>query len=307
MRHRNPFFYVLILGITLLPLLLTSCMSSYLERDKVVIEKMVKTYLEHRVTEDKIVEKGYAHPYSFATEELAMLMKSMRYQEPKFFSEPESIPVFQPAEADRLAGAIAQAMGTANSTQRVRFVSYSMAGWGILNAQRKTEGVCFLEEGGMLHFAFITINDKQDPREAGQPDPYLSYVNPLKIRSAQCPLIPTEWSEIHQDTEDPTKKNPLWLVIDLEAARKWFKDQGQPVYQPVEGDGKPVPPTTIPEEDTQPKENPQEKTVKEEIAAPEEEPDTLKRDLKKLKQYFDEGLITEEEYKAKKAELLEKL
>jgi len=206
------------------------------------------------------------------------IFKGLTYQDPRVFSDPEEENVFCPDEAYRLAKAVAEVLGSLDSTQRIRFASYNWGGGTLFSKQRKSEGVIFLKPRTKLNIAFTVINMDGDPGRAYE-NSYLKVTNddPLRITFYQKPIQPKEWYTL-MPADEAGETHSLWVVVDLDKVRGFFGK-------------KPEAETIVP---------------KGPVPAPEvKEEDDLKRKLKRLKEYHDEGLIDEEEYKAKKKELLE--
>jgi hypothetical protein len=301
-----------------IPLILASCQTGRWKRSEVKDEKDYKTYLEHREEKEVIIEKDYAHPYSFDAREMEEILKGLQYQSPRLFRDPEMRHVFYNTEAAKLAPSLTDALGVANSWQRVRFVSYNLGGGLIFSARRKTEGVIFLEPGHRLNIAFTQINEELDPRDIQDPDKGMTYRDPLAIFSSNSPLVPKAWYEQHY-SEERSRTHPLWIVVDLNKARKMMADHFKNRLKPVTPVAAPVKEEkAVPGAEARPaaaegaqvKAPPQPEPAAAEEAAPDkqlEENDELKQSLQRLKEYYEEGLIDEEEYKIKKEEILKKL
>lgn len=281
------------LGLPLLvtcTMIFTSCSSTYWKLEKVSRSDQQTLYLEQFVSSGEIVDEGFAHPCTFHVSELTEIFKGLTYQDPRLFQDAEETSVFFPQDAFRLAKEVANILGTARSDQRIRFTAYNFGGGLLFSHQRKTEGVIFLKPAHQLNIAFVVINEDPPPDPiggSGTDQEYLktSKKNPVRIVYTQAPLVPKSWYTL-KPTEEEGKVHPLWAVVDLDTVRDMFKDK-------------------IQSEVTEPPAEPKKKTVE---PTPEvKEEDDLKQKLQRLKEYYDEGLIDEEEYKEKKKQLLEEV
>ena len=281
-------------------LLLTSCMSSRWVQTEFYEDREFKVYLEHRVEDEQIVNPGFDHPCTIDPRELSEIFFRLRYQKPRLFQSPAVESVFYKQEASYLAKHLAEALAAAKPWQRVRFASFNKGGGLIFAVRRKTEGVIFLEAGNRLHLAFATVNKETDPTEIHDPEMDLSRKDPLKYHTAYTKLDPQPWLDI-QYSEELSKMMPLWATVDLSRIREWYPRRAPPHREGIaelqevpEERAEEKPPAGLP-----PRTEP----------APTEEKaeDALKASLERLKEYYESGLIDEEEYKAKKKEILDKL
>lgn len=289
----------------LLPVLLllcSSCVSGRWVQMEVYGEKELMVLLEHRLDDNKIVNPKYAHPYSFDTREITELLLGLHYRSPRIFQDPVIEPVFDRQETARMAPQLAKALATAEPWERIRFVSYNTGGGLLFSTRRKTEGVMFLEDGGQLNVAFVTVNRELEPGNIHDPDTGITRIDPLNIKSAQNPLEPQPWYKTRLD-EKTHRPYPLWAVINLDRARELMADsykktarqrkqkpavEQAPVQNKAGNVKKAAPPG--------PKIGPADTTA-----------DPMEESLKRLKGFYEKGLIDEEEYKARRAEILDQL
>jgi hypothetical protein len=252
-----------------------------------------EVYLEHRVEDDLVAEQGYAHPCRIDSEVLAVILKGLVYEEHKWFlGEPDTVPVFFDREVVQLASALADALAQADANQRLRFTSYNMGGGLLFAARQKNEGVLFIKPRDRLNIAFSLINEELYPNEDYEPTTYRSRRDPLRIVSSSTPIRPTSWYSIHESGESG-EKNVMWAVVDI---------------------GKPPGPVSVktasrtPAGTERPKETVKPSSMMESAPArPGEQEDKIRQGLAFLKELFESGLITEQEYEAKKKELLDRL
>jgi hypothetical protein len=281
-------------------LLLTSCMSNRWVQTEIHKDKDVMVYLEHRLEDDQIANPGYDHPYAIDSRELSEIFFRLRYQKPRFFQSPAIESVFYKQEASNLAEHITKALALAKPWQRIRFASFNKGGGLLFAVRRKTEGVVFLEADNRLHIAFSAINRETDPTEIHDPEMDLSRRDPLKYRTVYAMLDPQPWLDI-QYSEDQRKMMYQWAVVDLNRIREWY-----PRRAPPHREGTAAIPDK-PEEMVKEKTPPGPPPEPEPVPVKETEEDSVKASLERLKEYYESGLIDEEEYTAKTKEILDKL
>lgn len=283
---------ILLLGL----LLFAGCTGDRWVRTTVVNEDEMKIYLEHRVEDDIIKEQHFDHPFQFNPKELKAILKGLEYKEPRILKKDEQVRVFYDLEVATLTPALAKVMSSANSKQRVRFVSFNLGRTLIFSSPRKTEGVMFLEKGGLLNIAFSFINEDMDLDDRFDQTATYQYRDPMRIQSSRTPLVPKEWYT-HATSAADGRLCPLWVVVDLKKTGEMYAGTPPPeagittMEKPAEEAAKPTP------------EEVEEKPAPAETKGADQ---TLKDKLKFLQDLYNEGLIDEEEYKAKKKELLEK-
>lgn len=292
---------------------LYACSSNKWLRETVVKQSKFTVTFEQLQVEDAIVHQQYSHPFKIDVTILERLMGDLTYVEQVgFIGTEKEYAVFQAVEIDRLAPVLASALSQADDSQRIRFTSYNQGKAFIFSVSRKTEGVVFVEPDGRLNIAFGFINSEIDPTYTTADPPGFSRVDPLKIKSSDTTIIPTgPYAELHGfDNEKPA---PMWVIADLEKLAEFAKIAPVPVLLPIVEVKKETLSAPLITE-TRPITVP-----KTEITGTAVEPKTtektsenlLQQDIKNklsyLKELLDEGLISEKDYNAKKAELLDKL
>lgn len=280
--------------------LTAACTNTKWVRATVANQHEFNVALEQSEQKGVVVGKHYAHPYQINASDLAKLMKDLKYSKPGglMSSETES-PVFLEDEIDRLAPALAEALAKADAGQRIRFTSFNQQKMLLFSAPGKTEGVVFIEPAGQLNIVFNVINAKRQASETSAINPNFSKIDPLKIKSSDTALSVTgPYTELHKfDTGEPA---PMWLVADLEKLQAAVSSSPLPTVKTGEG-GAPAAAPKIGIKDS-PVAKP----------APDQAPDValkeaIKIKLKYLKELLDEGLISEQDYTAKKKELLDNI
>ncbi len=261
-------------------------------------ESDTTVFLEHRIEDDKVVEQAYDHPANLDTGKTEAILKGLVYQGcDNVFADTEALPVFDPKSLVRLAPALAGALRTAGPEERVRFISSNMGGGWIFPAKRKTEGVAFVKPRNRLNIAFCHINRELEMDELTFKRAPRRSSDPLKAVSSETPLKPTTWYT-HRSIENSDRPHPTWIVVNLDEVR--FKAVETEQEEPATGQPEPVPEkkkAAVPDEKPEPQKKPQHGM----------DHDPIKDKLRRLKSYFDEGLIDEEEYRARIKEVLDEM
>lgn len=165
----------------------------------------------------------------------------------------------------------------------------------IFSVARKTEGVIFVEPGGRLNVAFNYINANRESSEMNAVSPNYSPVDPLKIRNSGTPIAATA-DYLKPPHTEGGKPAPMWIVADLQKLEA-------PMSPAVEA-AEEAPPAVAPsaENGIAPVDN-RPFGLESEVRLMED----TRTKLKYLKELRDEGLISEDDFAAKKKQLLEKI
>lgn len=317
MKRMLVFFIFFIMA----AVLLSACSSTRWVRTPVVENPDFKLVLEALHEEGEMVRQTYAHPFEIAPSDLAKLMRDLTYtEEVGLLGKEKKMPVFQAAEIERLAPALADTLKTAADSQRIRFISYNRAKALIFSKDRKTEGVVFVGQDKQFNIAFNYINTeiRMDETTAFPED--FSRMDPLNINFSDTALLKTAPYLAHQigESGDPA---PLWMTADLQklAATPAVMPAGQ--RPAVSGADKETAPTQT--RRTEAAEAAPAAPASAEPAAPTTaspaqplpaQPvfdDTVQQEIKTkliyLKELKDDGLISEQDYNARKDQLLDKI
>ena len=278
-----------------------ACSSTRWVRTPVMKNADVIVSLEERQKEGDIVDQAYPHPCPIDLSLLKKLMGSLTYMdEVGLMGKEKEMPVFQVIEIERLAPVLAGALEQATDSQRIRFTSFNRGKGLIFSVSRKTEGVVFMAPDSRLNIAFNYINAeiRMDEPHAFAED--FSHTDPLDISYADTALA--ESAPYFEKQPLPSGKTaPLWVAVDMEKLRT----AAAPVMAPAE---KPLETPAQASEETaagiSPTPAPTPAPASESTITLQEE---IKNKLTYLKELLDEGLISEEDYNAKKGALLEKL
>ena len=255
------------------------------------------------------------------------LLGDLKYLEKEgLTSKSKPKPVFQEAEIERLAPVLTEELAKADTSQRVRFISFNQAQGVLFSHSQKTEGVVFFASDGRLNIAFNYINFNRLPSETSAI--YSSYTedDPLKVRVSDTPIAAVApYAELRKFENGA--QAPMWVMADLKQLEEAVSTAAAPVVKapekaapaaPYQAVAPAAPPQAVapaaPPQAGAPAASPQAGaagTPAEKTAPPHAADDSLEKDIKNklkyLKELRDEGLISEQDYTAKKMELLNKI
>lgn len=286
--------------LTLTALLIAGCAGSKWVQTDVVRHHDFAVTLEQGQDQGAAARSDYRQPYQLAPAELKILMGELSYIEKAgMMSKSKQSRVFQAAEVDRLAPVLADALAKADASQRIRFISFNLEPTVLFSLSRKTEGVAFVESDGRLNIAFNYINAKRHANETSAMFISRSVVDPLMITSADTALAPAPpYAQLRE--LETGKQAPLWVVVDLAKLNEAISAGTVPTVEaPAAAAPAAAPPAAVtgtPVQGAAPA-----------PAAADLRQDEVKNKLKFLKELLSEGLISEQDYNAKKVELLDKI
>jgi hypothetical protein len=240
--------------------------------------------------DDSIIKQNYDHPYDIDLPALEKFLIELMYTEQVgLFNKGAETPVFQPVEIERIAPALVEAMAKASPDQRIFFTSYNRGKALLFETTRKTEGIIFIEPNDKLNIAFGLINFDVEPNDTNEMADSLSRIEPLTLQSSGTPLVPSLSYAKHYTLENG-EQLPMSMTADIGKLRASLAAEPK----------QPVSPKTITEI---------EKTsAPPAVSQPEiDQKQRIKKDLGYLKELFDEGLISKEEYETKKKEILDNI
>ncbi|NOY68125.1 MAG: hypothetical protein GXP53_01340 [Deltaproteobacteria bacterium] len=272
--------------VAVMALFIISC-SNIRTHEKVIFEnKTSKISLESKEENKKIVNNLYAHPAVLNVKTLKNLLKSISYFEEKgLFSGKKKAPVFNTSEISALAPGLMEGLKKADSSQRIHFISFNRGDGGIFNHLRKTEGFVFVKPAGRINIAFCLVNHENRPHENDDPVEVEEKINPFKPGNSGTPVFST-LSEVKNHEFENGEKSPAWLVADTDILEK--------VVEKTE--------IKKPEERSVDREKIGEKGDKW-----NEEKEKIRVRLEYIKDLFSQGLISKQDYEAKKKELLKQI
>jgi len=276
---------------------LSACSNTRWIRKTIIKNSDFIVTLEQHQVDGSIIGQAYDHPYDIDLTVLKTLMGDLTYiEQVGWMGKEEEKPVFQTVEIERLAPVLANTLTKADASQRIRFRSLNRKKGLIFSVSRETEGVLFIQPDNRLNIAFNFINSEIDFNEAPAVPSSYSLVDPLKIKNSDTTIHPSApYATLHRfETGKPA---PMWVVADLEKLKR--TNTGKPV--PNTEDKKEILPAAAPESKIP------ETATETPAPAINDTLEVIKNKLKYLKELLDEGLISEKDYNAKKAELLDQI
>ena len=237
--------------------------------------------------------RPFDHPWNFSEAEMDRCLASIRYLRPELAwltGRPgKEFDLLSVEERARIAPPLVKALAKAAPEE---WVDFSISGWrgqGVIGSYRQSEGVMFVKDGE-LHVAFRKIALKKAPGEDNAvSDPTRSYS--FKVRVA-----PGAGQRLMKTTSKSKEVQHLnWVVIKFAEL--------EPGAGPAPTKVEPTEPSASGTRNASPAVSP---------SAPLESspvpPTAPARDrLQELKQLYDEGLISSEEYQKKREQILEEL
>lgn len=258
---------------------------SIFEKTKWVWHKNEYNYVK-LAKPDKEIGK-LEHPADISPEQILKVLTSIKYQRALInlgaLGKPKEYDLFTKEEAEIITPYISQAFKEANSSQWVDFSIEVHRGPGLIfGSDQLTDGVLFIKNG-KLNIAFRNISMKLGV------DDTPNIVSPIKAYPGSAKLIPKENQELAKNKKGKNVYN--WLIIDLNPQKDQTQELKKTESEKTIETQKPESQSTqAPSEQTQPK--PQK---------------SIKERLTELRELYDQGLISEEEYNKKREEILKEL
>lgn len=279
--------------------ILSACATARWVSTPVLNQKDAKVSLESLQEKGNTVNQHFNHPFTINPGEAERLFNNLMYVERTgivvdLFKNQKQKAIFQPEESAKLAPAISEALAKADPNQRVRFQSLNRGGGIIFPSRRITQGIIFIDSSNLFNIVFNVVNYELSADEPDEVPSDFKNRDPYQIKGSWTALVPTA-SYAHLQQLDNGKDNPMWLVVDLNKFNLASKEKTAPV--PTQ-EAKTLPTAS---EETQPP------GIQQTIESPADRNENIKNRLQLLKQLFDEGLITDKEYDAKKKEILEEI
>jgi len=268
--------------------LLAGCIGNKRISTVVYEEKNHAVRLETRLGQDKKpIEYDYQHPATLTQKDLEKLLSSIYIKRPKTLlglliptlGSKDREPAFSPDEIQFLSQHFPEALAVAKPNQRITFLLQRPRGmW----RREITSGAIFIQGN---HLNFVLANDRamldQEKMAVSDED------NPLYVyEQGAFEILPGEHQElVKADRKMLDQGGPLpatWLAMDYQ---KMLSSEPAAESQATSGSPFQTSPQT-----------------------PSSEPNSalpLEEKLRVLKRLQEQGLISEEEYQAKKKELLE--
>lgn len=244
-----------------------------LTRTRVIFSKGQDTWV--KVTKANKKLRPLSHPVEISAQDVDRVLGSIRYFKPGPLSvggkTGKEYDLFSQEEREMMAAPLSAALSQAGAEEWVDFAVTTFRGQIIIGSFRRTDGVMFVKDGE-LNIALRNIALKTAPdQEVNSYDPTKGYRSLSRlVKSDHCKMVEENWIAV------PVKDIP---GLPLPAAAP---AEETPAAQPG------VTPT-------------------EQAPPPEEKARPAKERLLELQELYDEGLISEEEYKKKREEILGEL
>ena len=278
-----------------------ACSSGKWIRTSVAKEYNLIVTLEQGQSQGASIPEKYQQPCNIDLNALKRFMGELTYTEKAgMLSENKPSPIFQSDEIDRLAPVLVKTLAIADASQRLRFLSFNQGPSLLFTESRKSEGVVFVDSAGRLNMALNYINTKRLPMESSAIYSKYSDVDPLNIQTSDTTISATApYVELH--TFASGQSAPMWVLADLEHLEKSSSVGAAPNLKAADR----VPPAVAPA--TEGTRIPVERVAPSPPATDTALKQETKSKLRYLKELYDEGLISEKDYEAKKKALLEKI
>jgi hypothetical protein len=281
--------------------LVAGCAGSKWVQTDVIKQHEFVVVLEQRQDQSAAGQVEYGQPYQLDVAELKILLGELSYIEKGGLkNKSKQSPVFQPVEIDRLAPVLAETLAKADASQRLRFISFNLEPAVVFSVSRKTEGVVFVGADGRLNIAFNYVNANRHANETSAMFSKPAVNDPLSITNTESILTaPDAYAELHE--LQTGRQAPLWMVVDLAKFRAAIQVGTVPTIKAPAA----AVPAAAPAAAGTPVQAPAPAPAAD--AAAELRQEEVKGKLKFLKELLSEGLISEQDYNAKKLELLDKI
>ena len=230
-------------------------------------------------------EPIYDHPKEITVQAMAKILDSLFYTQFELFHWGDKEPVFGQGAIHRAAAAIVEALQRAGGTELVQFTVVERFKQLIFAHDVVTTADVY-SKGDEIHFIFLQLRDEFLPDGGGHEGSTFSPGRDWK-------LAPGPGQRLMARKKTFTGRrvsDKQWLVVDLQELDR-LEGRGAVAVEP-------------PVRDEEAEEGRVEAAPPMEPAEEEPLAEAIMEKLRALKEMREEGLITEEEYRKKKAELL---
>jgi Short C-terminal domain len=238
-------------------------------------------WLQWEQEDEKILPQGYDHPTSLTADQLNEILAAVHLEEHSFFTWRDQGRVFVEQQRLKLAPQLADALTKAMPDQWVSFAVTGHQRQMIFETLVMTDGMAFIKDG-KLNLVLGNVNyellDPDHDRLNSDPRDHFVFPGRRLLENAEAGFAAPP---VIKGDRYLRGEHRNWLVFDLAT----FFAEPEPEATPAPAEVAPAP---TPE------------------PTPEPVDDVATR-LQKLKELFDQGLITQEEYDAKRKAILEDL
>lgn len=236
-----------------------------------------------------------SHPATIEASVLAEQLSSLHFEEQGRLLRASRQAVFDREEADELAAMLARGLSQAGREQRIDFVSHGRSGATLGNA-RKTEGTVFVDGNGELNIAFagvrhmMTVDDDFTRfRDFSLGDPLATDRSLVRVGSDRPGISPRLQAD--------GSAYPMWVTVSLISPEP---ANAAPTRSA------PAAPTAPPGAAAESPPTPSRSDVEPQPPAVDSTTAVRER-LEFLKRLYDDGLITESEYRTERERALRRL
>jgi len=284
-----------------------------LKKSKYVWRKNSYSYVRLSKADKKLGKLD--QPAELSAEQMRKMLTSIRYAR-AWVNLPGSLgqkatkeyDLFASDEVNELAVYMAKAFNQADSSQWVDFSLECFRGKSFIGLDRLTDGIAFIKDG-KLNLVFRNLGESLSANEES-----VNNSDPFKYYPGSSKLVAGPGQELAKNKRDKPVKN--WLMISMAAPAI----QAAPAAEPeVEVEDEPAQPLVQPQVQAQPEPPKAQVKPQAEQPKPQAKPQpavekkesapakSVKERLTDLRELYDKGLITEEEYNKKRKEILDKL
>ena len=269
-----------------LALVASGCASrTWRQSDSIFQAGGVTVELEQRFVDGE-PEDRFDHPVTIDAALIERALLDLRFESAALFGKSDPAPILDPGVANVTAESIAAGLSRASNSERVRFrVRGSVTSLYVLPTTASTRGVAFVSPAGSLNLVFDAVQRTPDPNDPGR-DARWDDPTSRQRGAARVRLILPAYAEYGRDDRETT--HPLWASLSL----------GAVAALPAEPSSRVVG-TTSRNESTRPAVRDETDPATESLTDSE----ILAR-LRFLEELHREGRIDDEQYEAKRAELL---
>lgn len=282
------------------------CTKAGLKEEVIFEQGMDSVVLVHETDkEGNVVSKGFDHPVELTSTQVDMLLGELHFSKYSFFKWRGNKSVFIDKERNKLAKHFSGALKSTTPDSWISFQVTAKKRDLLLPTRRITDGYVWVQDGKM-NFVLGNLNfELSDVDEPYKGDPRDRYsIGALQLNELDGLTHPPV------DKSDRHLRRPHnnWLIIDYKSILG-IKDGKSPERTIVKPVSEPLPkkeeaPAPAPAPDGKAAEQSDETIDDTKAPAPEV---SLEERFEKLKELFEKGFITEEEFNKKKEELLKQL
>lgn len=218
----------------------------------------------------------FDHPHQFTEEAMERYLAAIRYFRPSLplltGKKGSEWDLLTAEESARIAPYLVKALAQAGPGEWVDFSIGVYRGGTLLGTFRQSDGVMFVKNGE-LNLAFRNLSLRKSPGDAS------TAFDPTRSYGSQVRIAPGPGQQLKQTTTPKGKTSePINWVVMSAAEPPLLRPAAQPETESKEAGPAPAP-----------------------------APASARERLKELKQLYDDGLISREEYEKKREEILKQL